>query len=496
MGERMRGSPNDFPSVKPGGHLCLLYADDEAKYAAITGAISDGLLRGERCIYWGTASSFAAISCRLGKTRTSMSSGKAEALVFLDSAEYHPSVLDADTQASSLQVAVAAARAEGFAGVRVICDPSHKTRRLLGTTQTRLLESSLSQLCANLRVTAACTFDQSNCDSSVLEIALTTHEAVLLDGRLCSNPFFEPPGASDAAEQPNRAAWMTQHIAALAKGNELLEAEGAALIVESSRSELRHTDYRRQIEALNRAIEARDRLLVTAARWLSRPLPAMCNHLEVLARDDRFQPYHSALSTCDEHLAAVTRLSQGLDEVASFLQTQVVLRPESLDLVEVVRGAIAQITEDYAASPVEVVLEGHSRIHGTWDRLRLIRLFHSLISTAREQGYDGHVRLRLDDLVQIVRARLEFMLPHAPSLSSGGEQVRALAYGASGESDYERLAVRLWPAREMARMMGGALGISTWADARVIFTLDLPKATYLSPVDEKSTLAATREART
>jgi hypothetical protein len=88
------------------------------------------------------------------------------------------------------------------------------------------------------------------------------------------------------------------------------------------------------------------------------------------------------------------------------------------------------------------------------------------------------------------------MLPHAPSLSDGGEQERALAYGASGESDYERLAVRLWPAREMARMMGGTLGISTWADARVIFTLDLPKATRLPPEDEKNRSAPGSEART
>ena len=121
-------------------------------------------------------------------------------------------------------------------------------------------------------------------------------------------------------------------------------------------------------------------------------------------------------------------------------------------------------------------LEGSPQINGTWDRLRLTRLFYSLIRTAREQGYDARVRLRLDDLLRFVRVRLEFMLPHAPALSDSGERLRTLAYGPSGESDYERLAVQLWPAREIVRMMGGTLGVSTWADARVIFTLDLPKS--------------------
>jgi len=33
--------------------------------------------------------------------------------------------------------------------------------------------------------------------------------------------------------------------------------------------------------------------------------------------------------------------------------------------------------------------------------------------------------------------------------------------------------------------MGGTLGISTWADARVILTLDLPKSSALLPFEER-----------
>jgi hypothetical protein len=202
----------------------------------------------------------------------------------------------------------------------------------------------------------------------------------------------------------------------------------------------------------------------------------MCSRLEELGKDVNFSQCHDTLETCSEHLAAVTRLSRGLDDIASFLQMQVVLRPEELDLVEVVRSTIADLDEFPTVEHVEIVLEGTSRIAGTWDRLRLTRLFQSLIRTAREQGQDARVRLRLDDLLQFARVRLEFMLPHAPSLSDSGERARALAYGPSGESDYERLALHLWSAREIVRMMGGTLGISTWADARVLFTLDLPKS--------------------
>jgi signal transduction histidine kinase len=212
----------------------------------------------------------------------------------------------------------------------------------------------------------------------------------------------------------------------------------------------------------------------------------MCSHLGDLSKDERLVRYQQGLELCGEHLAAVTRLSRGLDEIASFLQLQVVLRPERLDLVEVARAAIADLKDDPSLDDLQVVLEGAKQVTGAWDRLRLLRLFLSLIRTARDQGYDARVNLRIDDLAQFARIRLEFMLPHAPALSDSGERARTLAYGPSGESDYERLAVHTWSAREIVRLMGGTLGISTWADARVVFTLDLPKAAPETPGADSS----------
>jgi len=483
----MSGAPNDFPSLKPGGHVCLPYAKEEEKHAAIAGFLHDGLVRGERCIYWGHAVGFAALLHYLENRGVQLTTlrdrGK---LAFADAAQAHSHWFDANVQSAALRAAAARTRSEGFTGLRVAGDPDARDRSVITRGQLTSFENSLSLLYDDLHATGLCAVCQSAPDPSSMEVALVTHEVAIIAGRLCPNPYFQSPGHDlGAASGPEQAAWMAAHILEAATARELLEAESAALIVENSRAAKRDAEYRRQIAALGRAVEARDRLIITAARWLSRPMPAMCTHLAELAKDARFQQCQATLDTCDEHLAAVTRLSRGLDEIASFLQMQVVLRPEDLDLVEVARTAIAEIEDEQASDQVEVALEGATRITGTWDRLRLTRLFHSLIRTAREQGYDARVRLRLDDLVQFVRARLEFMLPHVPALSDSGERLRTLAYGPSGESDYERLAVRLWSAREMVRMMGGTLGISTWADARVIFTLDLPKSSAALPSEDK-----------
>jgi hypothetical protein len=493
----MSGAPNDFPSLKPGSHVCLLYANGEEKQAAIAGFLHDGILRGERCVYWGSGPGFAALLPCLEQRGVPASALRDRGtLAFADSTQVHPHSLDEQGLSTSLEATIATARSEGYTGLRVASDPSLTTRTAIGRQQLTSFENAMSRICEDLHLTGLCSFDQRANDSSFVEVALATHDLAIIAGRLCANPYFKPP--SD--ERPSllgeeRTSWMADNILETAASRELLEAESAALILENSRSARRDVEYRQQIAALSRAVEARDRLIITATRWLSRPVPAMCAQIEELAKDQRFQHCHTEIATCDEHLAAVTRLSRGLDEIASFLQMQVVLRPEDLDLVEVARAAIAEIKEDRAPDHVEIAMEGATRIPGTWDRLRLTRLFYSLIRTAREQGYDASICLRLDDLLQFARVRIEFMLPHAPALSDSGERVRSLAYGPSGESDYERLAIHLWSAREIVRMMGGTLGISTWADARVIFTLDLPKASPTLPAEDKPSTSPQAEDR-
>lgn len=473
----MSGSPDDFPSLKPGGHVCLPYAKEEEKHSAIAGFIHDGLLRGERCVYWGPPAGFAAMLPYLeARGVPVLDLCERSSLIFADATGAGVDGFDPVRQTDSLRNAVAAARSEGYAGLRVAGDPDPRTRSALNHEQLAAFESSLSQLFGDVRATGLCAFDQRSPDASTLEVALATHEVAIVAGRLCDNPFFKTPGhVPSNLTGSERAAWMATNILETAKARDLLEAENAALIVKSSRAAKRDVAYRKHIATLTRSLEARDRLLITAARWLSRPLPAMCGQLDDLAKDEHLARFQQSFETCGEHLAAVTRLSRGLDEIASFLQLQVVLRPERMDLVEVARAAIAELKENAGLGGLEITLEGAEHVAGAWDRLRLLRLFLSLIRTAREQGYDAQVSLRIDDLAQFARIRLEFMLPHAPALSDSGERARTLAYGPSGESDYERLAVHTWSARQIVRLMGGTLGISTWADARVVFTLDLPK---------------------
>ncbi len=481
----MIGSPDDFASLKPGGHVCLPYARDDDKHEAIAAFVHDGLVRGERCAYFGAPDGFARLIPHLEARGIPTESVRhRSALLFTDTTA-PASGFDPASQPARVRQAVATARSDGFASLRVIGDPEPSARAALGPADLAALEVSLSGIFDDTRATGLCAFDQRLEDAGTLEVALSTHEVALIEGRLCENPFFRTPTATAGAPSGfERAASMASAILAKAKASELLEAENAALIIASTRTAKRDAAFRKQIATLTRSLEARDRLLITVARWLARPLPAVCGHLDELCRQDDLACLHHAFETCGEHLSAVTRLSRGLDEIASFLQLQMVLRPERLDLVAVARAAIAELQDSADLGALDISLEGAAQVEGAWDRLRLMHLFLSLIRTAREQGYDTRIRLRVDDLGQFARVRLEFLLPEAPALSDSGERARSLAYGPSGESDYERLAVHTWSAREIVRLMGGSLGVSTWADARVVFTLDLPKALPETPPDQ------------
>jgi signal transduction histidine kinase len=483
----MQGTPHDFPSLKPGSHVCLPYSQDGENHSAIAAFMHDGLRRGERCAYWGHSHHFAAVLGHLearGVPGATLRAGAA--VVFADADLAHLRGYDINEQTAAIRAAIGATRSEGYAGLRVASDPDERTRALVAHDRLAAFEASFGGLLDEGRATGLCAFDQRMTDFSCLEVALATHEVAIVAGRLCHNPFFKPLGKAHGLGGAERIAWMVNNILETAESREFLESESAALIVEGSRLGKRETAYRRHVAALTRAIEARDRLLITSGRWLSRPLPAMCGHLGELVKDKRLTPCHDALETFSEHLSSMMRLARGLEEISGFLQMQVVLRPEELDIVAVANAAIAELKDDQTETPADVLLEGAGQIRGSWDRLRLTRLFYSLIRTARDQGYDTGVHLRLDDLGQFVRIRLEFRLPHVAVLSESGERVRTMPYGPFGESDYERMTVELWSSRELVRMMGGTLGVSTWADARVVFTLDLPKTSPPAPVEEDS----------
>src|SRR5512138_1485399 len=169
-------APHDFPSLKPGGHVCLPYAKEEEKHDAIASFLHDGLVRGERCIYWGTEAGFSAMLPHLEARGVPVLELRERAtLVLVNTTRGSGGTFDPKHQLDSIRSAVGAARAEGYTGLRVADDPDPQSRTSLSQEQLAAFEASLSQLFDDIHATGLCAFDQRTTDPSTLEVALATH---------------------------------------------------------------------------------------------------------------------------------------------------------------------------------------------------------------------------------------------------------------------------------------------------------------------------------
>jgi hypothetical protein len=474
-----------LPALGAGDHVCLPYATFDESCDVMADYLRDGVRRGERSVFWGNPAHREAIEAGLTKRGLPLSHMRNESsFLFMTSTEIDRGTYKHDSHEAILSQAVRNARAAGFSGLRFIMEPNEAEDK--DTDHLFRRESALAASLSEAHASALCLYNRQDLTTKTLPLILGYHTLALVEGKLCRNPFVHLSNGKNHNEQ-SPTDWMMHTILNNEEVRERIDEQYAILIHEAARLGKSDEHHCHHIETLTRALESRDRLLVTIARWLSRPLPSLCAHLESFNQDERMHSVRNLLEPCGDYLAGILRLSNGLDEIASFLQMQIALRPEPLDIVKVAHKAIADVLKEGRAAELKVQMNGVPTLEGSWDRLRVSRLFQSLIRTARDQGYGSKVQLSLVDLKSIARIQVEFHHPNIESAPTGSllRDSTNHAERPADESAYERLGVTLWPSRELVRAMGGSFGISTWADARVVFTIDLPKsipATRVTPL--------------
>jgi hypothetical protein len=109
-----------------------------------------------------------------------------------------------------------------------------------------------------------------------------------------------------------------------------------------------------------------------------------------------------------------------------------------------------------------------------WDRRRISEMVASLLTAASEHGWGTPLELRVEELGELARLTLRFHalevdpIAGAPGLGGGHAPL---------PPGYDRLGMELWTTRELVRLMGGTFGVSSFADAQVAFTVELPRDT-------------------
>jgi signal transduction histidine kinase len=470
----------ELSSLEAGSHLCAATVTRDERHQAVAAFLHDGMRRGECCALVALAEHQNAVCSLLNQAGLSTAGLRERgALVLRDPREiYAPEgKFDGKRTLETARLAIEKAHAQGFHGYRVAGVPGPLLQEAdISPTALASYEADITDLMRATRSLALCAFDRRRMGTDLLAVMLQTHPLALLGGRLCHNPFCDPPSYSrGVVGDAKKINWMINQILHSEDGSRGLHSMNEALIREAVALSTRTEQQRQRSDNLQRALDSRNALLGLVARWLARPLPYLCARLESVLQDERVTFAREGFENCNEFVASLQRLAHGLQDVEAALDPTTC--PEETDLVQIVSEAMASLPGLADRTRVDIRLVAPGRLVGWWDPARLRRVVRTLVEVGGEHGLGSPVELRLEDLGCTARLTVQFrVFGRDPCLASCARQANPSSVLPGQESPDDQLALALWPPRETIRQMGGSFGLSIWADARVRITIELPRS--------------------
>ena len=468
----------EIAGLEPGAHICLPYVSADDHESAVAAFVRGGLRRGERCLYIGSQPARDGIAKRLQEEGIPVSRALEDrALILLDLSEVYGrnTVFDAAHQTKVLEALIDSARADGFNGFRGIEEPPEGMIDRIDAAQLLQYEAAASEVLHAKQALALCPYDRRRTRAGTMVGLLRAHPMAILGGRLCVNPFCDPPAyLRGQVGEAQRLDWMINQILQSEQSRRYDQAVNDALLREATSLAAKVQRINSQAEDLQRAVEARDLLLGAMSRQLRAPVDRLAARLDALLGDERLRVARAVLEGGNEELEDLRGLAERIDAIAAFTAMHGSLRPERMDLVETTRAALASFQSDSTRQPVDVQLAAPSSILGVWDRRRVSEMIASLLTAASEHGWGTPLEMRVEELGELARVTLRFHalevdpIAGAPGLGGGHAPL---------PPGYDRLGMELWTTRELVRLMGGTFGVSSFADAQVAFTVELPRDT-------------------
>lgn len=482
----MGGIEQEIAALEPGAHACLAYVSSTERKVAIAAFLREGLRRGERAVYVGDASLRDPVCDQLHEMGLPVDRLREQkALVMLDAEGLYPTSgrFEPGTRVNVLESLIDSARDDGFNGFRGASDAPPDLARRVRPEALAQYEAAVQETLRSRRALGLCAYDKRGITADMLMGLLRTHPYTVLGGRLCTNPFCDPPAYTlGVVGDERRVDWMINQIIRNEQSGQYQRAVNDALLREATSLAAQRQRLGERVDDLQRALEARDLLWGMVARRLKNQLGRLGRKVDGLLVEQRGTGARDAddsLDTGGDELDELGALVGQIEGIAAFAALQVALKPEPLDLAAVARAAVSAFQGAEQRTPVEVKLVGPESIQGVWDRRRTTDVIASLLATASEHSWGTPIDIKVEQLGVIARITVRF---HAL-------EVDAVGGGALGElgttshhshsllgSIYDRLAMELWTTRELVRLMGGTFGIAGRADGRVTFTVDLPRA--------------------
>jgi signal transduction histidine kinase len=319
-------------------------------------------------------------------------------------------------------------------------------------------------------------FPKSACISGY---AMTHHETVVIedifvDSRIPQDAY-RPTFVKSLAMVPIRpddplgaigAYWATQHLAS-DRELSLLEALAGATAVALKNAQL--------YDEARRGARARDEFVGVVAHELRTPLTPIRLHLDLLANglasDADLKKAQGDIARLKDEIDGLVRMADHLIEVSELTSAAPELERSSVDLVEVVKGVVAEFTRGDCKAAIAVTAPGP--VVGSWDRHRIEQVVTNLFSNAVKYGEGRPIEVAIS--MDASRAALAVRDHGKGILPEDQAKIFERFERIGSARSYGGFGVGLWFATRIVEAHGGTIGVKSRPGAGSTFTVLLPR---------------------
>lgn len=239
------------------------------------------------------------------------------------------------------------------------------------------------------------------------------------------------------------------------------------------------TEHRRTAEALQEAVETRDRFLSIASHELRTPLTSLSLQLQMgerrLARldlpEEVLAAVRPALSKGVQQSKRLAALIDDLLDVSRIQSGRLEFRREDVDLCRLVEQVVETYRPTLERAGCTLSLRLDRSVRGQWDPMRLEQVVSNLLSNCARYAPDATVKITL---MGGAAARL-CICDDGPGIAEADQQQVFERFGRAraGASDHG-LGLGLYLVKEMVEGHGGRISLRSSPGAGACFEIELP----------------------